>query len=127
MRKRKIQLIEQQTAPNKTDEKNSFCGEVHCETYAALLHHNLPKTKTILQLRQSKVAKTETATGNNMRDQCYILAHSAYAERRGSCKMASFSECEVEGPVILSLCRRARKERSLGDDAHLHRLWRCLV
>ena len=28
--------------------------------------------------------------------------------------------------VILSLCRRARKERSLGDDAHLHRPWRCL-
>ena len=85
-------------ATNKTDEKNSFCGEVHCETYAALLHHNLPKTKTILQLRQSKVAKTETATGNNTCDQCYILAHSAYAERRGSCKIASFSDVKLKVP-----------------------------
>ena len=29
------------TAP----EKKSFCSEVHRETYAVLLYHNLPKTK----------------------------------------------------------------------------------
>ena len=36
--------------------------------YAALVHHNLPKKKVKLQLRQSKVAKTETATCKNT---CY--------------------------------------------------------
>ena len=55
----------QTAAPDKTDEKNLFCGEIHCEIYAALLHHNLPK----VQLRQPKVAKTERATGNNTCDQ----------------------------------------------------------
>ena len=32
---------------------------------------------------------------------------------------------EYWGPTVL--CRRARKNRSLGDDAHLHRPWRRLV
>ena len=37
-------IMEQQTAaPDKKDEKNMFCSEIHCEIYAALLHHNLPK------------------------------------------------------------------------------------
>ena len=55
-------IMEQQTAvPDKKDEKNLFCGEIHCEIYAAILHHNLPK----MQLRLPKVAKTERATGNN--------------------------------------------------------------
>ena len=50
----------------KIEEKNSSWSEAHRETYAALLHHNLPKT---LQLRQRKVGKT--ATGKNTCDQRY--------------------------------------------------------
>ena len=59
--------------------------------------HNLPKTKIKLQLRQPKVAKTETVTGNNAGDQrYYIYWHCAYVERRGSCKMASFSDVNLK-------------------------------
>ena len=76
--------------------KNLFCSEIHCEIYAALLHHNLPK----MQLRQPKVAKTERATGNNTCDQRSIYPHTAYTERRGSCKMASFSDVKLKAPLF---------------------------
>ena len=42
--------------------------------HRALLHHNLPKTRIKLQLRQPKVAKTEAATTDNTGDQRYIPA-----------------------------------------------------
>ena len=45
-----------------------------------------------------KSCRDGTATGNNTCDQRYILAHSAYAERRGSCKMASFSDVKLKAP-----------------------------
>ena len=46
--------------------------------------------------RQPKVAKTERGTGNNTCDQRYIYPYSAYTERRGSCKMASFSDVKLK-------------------------------
>ena len=59
-----------------------------------LLHHNLQK----VQLRQLKVAKTERETGNNTCNQRCVYPHSAYTERRGSCKMASFSDVKLKAP-----------------------------
>ena len=44
-------------------QKNSFCSEVHCETYGALLHHNSPKT--VAKAEAAKSCKDGTATGNN--------------------------------------------------------------
>ena len=71
-----------------------FCSEIHSEICAALPHHNLPKTK--MQLRQPKVAKTERGTGNNTCDQRCIYPYSVYTERRGSCKMTSFSDGKLK-------------------------------
>ena len=89
-----IMWEQQAAAPDKKDEKNLFCSEIHCEIYAALLHHNLPKMK----LKQPKVAKMERATGNNTCHQRCIHPHSVYTERCGSCKMASFSDVKLKVP-----------------------------
>ena len=50
------------------------------------------------KLRQPKVKKTETATANNTCVISAIYQRCAYAERRGSCKMASFSDVKLKVP-----------------------------
>ena len=74
-------------APDK--KENSFCSVFHWEIYAALVHHNSPKK---LELRQPKM---EMVTGNSTScDQRYYTV----AERRGSCKMALFSDVKLKVP-----------------------------
>ena len=69
------------------------------QPYYTITYQRQTKIETELQTRQPKVTKTETATGSNTCDQCYYTGiYRMYAERRGSCKMASFSDVKLKAP-----------------------------
>ena len=84
-------IMRETAAPDK--KENSFCSVVHWEIYADLLHHNSPKK---LQLRQPKDGNGDWQQLATTR--LVISAIILYAERRGSCKMISFSDVKLKAP-----------------------------